>query len=502
MATESTLIQLYATRFDSAPTNIAMLAGAGSNRIYYRLYGSSIQFPTVIGTIGTDADENKAFIELSRHFAGRGLPVPEVLAVSPDGMAYLQSDLGDVSLFEYIASGRRTGLFSNLEKSALRSAMAVLAKLQFVGGKQLDFSVCYPQREMDSLMVDRDLNYFKYDFLKPSGIEFSETSLDNELGKLHDVLMKRAADAYSFMVRDFQSRNVMLYDGHPYVIDFQGGRRGPCEYDVASFLWQARANIPENLRSELIESYITEALAVDNAFNVDVFRQALPYYVLFRMLQTLGAYGFRGLIEGKPHFIRSIPAAVANFANHMSRSDMSTQFPYLAEISRKLSVDARVSAISLLNGIHDYDGLTVMVGSFAYKRGIPFDLSGNGGGFVFDCRAIHNPGRYDEYKHLTGRDEAVRRFLEDDGEILLFLQHAEAMADASIERYIHRGFKSLCIQFGCTGGQHRSVYSADALARHVALKYPGVRVVLHHREQSMLEILTDGNSSKITDNLK
>ncbi len=490
MRAEEKLAQLYEEKFGTAPANVAPLAGAGSNRRYFRLSGYMHKGggETVIGTIGTDRDENLAFIELSHHFASKGLPVPGVLAVGNDGLAYLPEDLGGESLYDAIAHGRQSGGFTIDEQELLAKTIKMLPHVQFTGSEGLDFSVCYPQEAMDAKMVSRDLNYFNYDFLKPSGLEFSESRLDDEFDKLSEILMRRASEASAFMVRDFQSRNVMLVENAPFLIDFQGGRRGPEEYDVASFLWQARANIPENLRDVLIEEYINEARMVSQDFNENKFRKYLPFFVLFRMLQTLGAYGFRGWIEGKPHFIKSIPTALTNLREHLHSTVFCEKFPYLNEIINRLPELPKVVETTRLSSICSYDGLTVIVGSFSYKRGMPVDLSGNGGGFIFDCRAIHNPGRYDPYKHLTGRDEPVRRFLEEEGRIDGFISHAKALSDASVETYLRRGFNSLCVYFGCTGGQHRSVYSAEALAAHIAKSYPQVRVVLYHREQDILEI--------------
>lgn len=479
---------LYKEHFGIDPDSLSMIAGAGSNRMYFRVHSRGRR--SVIATYGTDAIENRSFIYLARHFASLGLPVPEILAVSHDDMTYLQSDLGDVSLFNAMAQSRQSGSFSGEDVEMLRDSLAMLARVQFIGPRGIDFNRCFPSPAMDGDMILSDLNYFKYCFLKTSGTEFDENMLASEFNSLHEVLSQRAAMARQFMVRDFQSRNIMIADGAPFLIDFQGGRRGPVEYDVASFLWQAKANFPVDIRKELVDYYISFVRAsFGDEFDENGFRDSLPYFVLFRMLQTLGAYGFRGLTERKPHFISSIPSAVRNLASWLKDSGLERVFPYITSIVSGLEGSALVSQIATLNSVPEIEGrLTVTVSSFSYKRGVPMDLSGNGGGFAFDCRAIHNPGRYDEYKPLTGRDVPVIQFIESNNEAADFLSAAAQMVDASVRRYSERGFTSLSVAFGCTGGRHRSVYCAEHMAHHIAECFPGVRVVLWHREQGIMEI--------------
>jgi len=479
---------LFKKRFGVEPHSVARIAGAGSDRIYFRVVAYGLT--DVIATCGTNMAENEAFIYLAHHLRAAELPVPEVLAVSADGQTYLQSDLGDLSLFGAIKKGRISGEFSDEEVALLRSSLEMLAQVQFKGAESLDFGRCFPAAAMDDDMVDFDLNYFKYCFLKPCGIEFDEIALQSEFRIMHTELMERSVSADTFMVRDFQSRNVMVVGGKPFLIDFQGGRRGPVEYDVASFLWQAKANIPSALRMQLIEDYIVAARREGAMrFDEEAFRRSLPCFVLFRMLQTLGAYGFRGLTERKPHFLTSIPQAVRNLRGWLCESGLSDRFPCLTRIAAELEQLPVVCQIDLLNAIPQFDGLTVNVASFSYKKGLPVDLSGNGGGFVFDCRAIHNPGRYAEYMALTGRDVPVVEFIERNGEAAAFIDAAKPMVDASVRRYLSRGFTSLSVAFGCTGGQHRSVYCAEMMARHLADSFPNIRIVLWHREQGILEIL-------------
>lgn len=465
----NTLKQLYRDVTGQDPESVDGLAASGSNRRYYRLNGVR----SLVGVLGTSKEENEAFIELASHFGERGLPVPEVVAVAPDHMAYLQSDLGDSILFNAIEKGRLTRSFSAEEKGLLSATIRLLPDLQFNGAVGLDFSKCYPLPQFDTRSVLWDLNYFKYCFLKATGLEFSEDRLEDDFQAMTEVLMRSMSS--TFMYRDFQSRNVMLVDGKPYFIDFQGGRKGPYFYDVASFLWQAKANFPESLREELIKDYI-ESLRRYVPVDEDYFMEQLRHFVLFRTLQVLGAYGFRGYFEKKPHFMQSVPFAVANL-RELLRTPFK-EYPYLTKVLQDLC------ELKQFSNEADKRALTVKVMSFAYKTGIPNDNSGNGGGFVFDCRAVNNPGKYERYKPFTGLDANVIEFLETDGEITRFLEHCYELVDASVERYIERGFTNLMVCFGCTGGRHRSVYSAQHMAEHINEKF-GVKVELVHREQQI-----------------
>ncbi|MDR1699298.1 MAG: phosphotransferase [Prevotellaceae bacterium] len=481
------LLSLFVETTREQPTEITPIANSGSNRQYYRIKSKSACF---IGVFSDETAENNAFIYLAGHFSGKGLPVPKVVAVSGDKKCYLQSDLGDVSLFDYVANGIKTGNFSEDEQAMLHKTIALLPQFQVKGAQDLDFSQCYPLPALDRQTVMWDLNYFKYCFLKPSGIEFSELLLEKDFERLADEILAIRSD--TFLYRDFQSRNIMIRNGEPYFIDFQGGRKGAIYYDVVSFIWQAKANFPPKLRQELTQTYVQSLKKLMPVDDEAVFAQRIGLFALFRTLQVLGAYGFRGLIEKKPHFIESIPFAMKNL-KEILENDFS-RFPYLVEILKKLIEKQNRCHCGLepqstskqgeIAGQTRNDKLWVTVYSFSYKKGIPPDTSGNGGGFVFDCRAIDNPGRYEEYKHLTGLDKPVRDYLEKDGEILHFLASVKALTDASISCYIEREFTHLMISFGCTGGQHRSVYCAQYLAEHIAKKF-SVKVKLIHREQEI-----------------
>jgi aminoglycoside/choline kinase family phosphotransferase len=448
------------------------LSASGSNRRYFRLESKKT---SLIGVAGTSIEENNAFIEMSNHFLNQDLPVPRVYAQTKDGQFYIQEDMGDTLLFDYIAEGRKTGVFCESEKEMLRKTMRKLPLIQVKGAEGFDFSICYPQPEFNERSILWDLNYFKYCFLKSTGLDFQENRLEDDFAKLTNILLKTHNN--TFMYRDFQSRNVMIKDNEPYFIDFQGGRRGPLYYDVASFLWQAKAKYSNELREELLQEYLNvlkELIPVDE----DEFREELKHYVLFRTLQVLGAYGFRGYFEKKPHFLQSIPFALENLRS-LLRNKYS-EYPYLLEILKQMTELKQFREVSVRKP------LVVKIYSFSFKKGIPQDDSGNGGGFVFDCRAVNNPGKYERYAHFTGLDESVIQFLEEDGEILHFLEHAYELVDASVKRYKDRGFTNLMVSFGCTGGQHRSVYSAQKMAEHISKKF-GVEIQLIHREQNKEE---------------
>lgn len=507
------LIELYTEWAGAEPAGVEKLPVQGSNRAYYRL--TDADGMSVVGCVGTSRDENHAFIYLARHFAKRRIPVPKLLAVSGDELRYLQEDLGKQSLFDAIRGGREAGgRYNQREKRLLVSAIRELPNIQLRGARGLDWSNCYPQPEFDIDSVLFDLNYFKYCFLKPTELDFHELKLEANFRLFAKDLTSEPMD--SFLYRDFQARNIMLdANDHPYFIDFQGGRKGPFYYDLASFLWQASAKYSFKLRRELVYEYYDALKNYTEVPSVRHFVNRLSLFVLFRTLQVLGAYGFRGYFERKKHFLDSIPPAIQNLRDVLKMGEKVFPYPYMLEMLRRLTELPRFAqleqpAVNRADGFRitaqniyrahpqdgpatysKYDGkgpLVVRVYSFSYRKGIPEDLSGNGGGYVFDCRSTHNPGRYEPYKKLTGLDEPVIRFLEDDGEILQFLESVYRLADHHVKRYIQRGFTNLMFSFGCTGGQHRSVYSAQHLAEHLHNKF-GVEVIVNHREQNICQVL-------------
>lgn len=439
------------------------LSGDASNRCYYRLSAGDF---SLIGVIGTSIDENRAFLALADCFAQCGLNAPKVCAVSSDELCYLLQDLGDETLFTRLKSSREAGVFSSDNIADLCRVMELLPDVQYGIARCFDFSKCYPVEALDLRSVFWDLNYFKYCFLKGAGVEFDEKALESEFEKLAGLLLDE--NEQTFLYRDFQSRNIMWYNDEPYFIDFQGGRKGPVYYDVASFVGQVRAKYTGEAVEAMLHSYM-KALSRYRAVDETEFLYKLDLFTLFRLLQNLGTYGFRGLYERKKAFVESIPAALQRLSGLLGKLN---EFPVLEGIVDDAMALSRFSP-------RTETGLLLDVLSFSYKRGIPEDYSGNGGGFVFDCRAIHNPGRYEPYKKLTGLDEPVKKFLENESEITAFLQNACALVDGMVETYMARGFTHIQVCCGCTGGQHRSVYSAEYIARHVAEKY-AVRVCVNH----------------------
>lgn len=466
------LDSLSLQHFGKVADSIIPLPASGSNRRYFRMaFGSQ----SVIGAVGEDVDENRAFFYLTNHFQSKGLPVPQLLAVSSDSLSYLQEDIGRDDLFTYITN---SAIAEEEREAKMREALSLLVKFQVEGAKGLDFSKCYPQEALDATTVMWDLNYFKYCFLKPSGINFNEQLLEKEFVSLAQALT--VGNQPYFLYRDFQSRNVMMrQNGDLVFIDYQGGRRGPLLYDPASFIYQAKAGLSSAMRHRLFEHYMDALGAIfpiDKAEN----RTQLKLFVLFRTLQVLGAYGYRGFFEKKPHFIQSVPFALSNLKQLLLEGTLNGT--YLAEVLTSL-VGCEIGNEHL----EPFEGLTVDVWSFSYRKGIPEDYSGNGGGFVFDCRAVHNPGRLPHLASLTGRDTEVIHYLDESKEMEKFLLNAKEIVDASVSRYVSRGFKNLMVSFGCTGGQHRSVYSAEHMTFHLKQKFPTVRVILRHREIGVTE---------------
>lgn len=457
------LISLYVSRFGSEPETITQIIGSGSARTYVRLVSHA---GTAIGVMGTDRRENETFVYLDREMRKHGVDMPEIYGVSADGMSYLQQDLGDTSLFALLHTPQGDAYVEDV--------MRKLPTLQM--GVKVDESRLYPVMEMTREVAMWDLNYFKYCFAKAVGASMDEQALENDFRSLLDEVWTHGINGLVY--RDCQSRNIMINGGKVWWIDFQSMRKGSVLYDVASFLWQARACFTDAERREYAEVYrqsLSEYVQVDR----EAFDAMLRKMALLRTLQVLGAYGLRGLIEHKAHFVLSIPGALAN-ALALLDSELGGSYPELKRVLHEIASQDR------FNRSEGTDKLHVQVFSFSYKKGYPEDLSGNGGGFMFDCRAMHNPGRYERYKPLTGRDADVIEFLEERGEVQPFLQAVEALTDPAVQRYISRGFSSLQIGFGCTGGRHRSVYCAEHLAAHIASKFGrDVIVTLTHREQNI-----------------
>ncbi len=483
------LTSLYETRFGESPARIVALPGAGSDRRYFRLFPVEEGRGTVIGCYGPDVTENTAFVQLAETFRERGAKVPEIYALSLNRKGYIQEDLGDVSLFSLLAE-MSEGEMERYVEMVWRN----LVRIQSVPVEEWEDAVMH--KSFGSRQAGWDLNYFKYEYLRVSGVIFDEETLEDDFDSMTRALTEIDRRFWGFMYRDCQSRNVMMHTDTPYMIDFQGGRFGPCLYDAVSFLCQARAPFTESFRERMArryaEIYCETYFGSDKSSGmVEKMLEAWPVLRVFRTLQVLGAYGLRGLVERRAHFVRSIPGALRQLGELVERGYMK-QWPELQRVCRLLAADKRFANNSdMQQGAKDFSReatpekpiLTVYVFSFSYMKGYPVDYSGNGGGFMFDCRAMHNPGRYEEYKQLTGRDHPVIEFLEERGEVQEFLKGVWSLVDPAVKRYEQRGFESLQVGFGCTGGQHRSVYCAEHTATHLRECFPGVRVVLQHREQ-------------------
>lgn len=443
---------------------------SGSDRKYFRLCSEE---KSVIGVYNPDRKENIAFLEFTRHFLKNGLPVPKILAEDLPANFYLLEDLGDETLFSLLSKERAGKEFSDHITGIYKKVIDYLPKFQILAGKDLDYSVCHPRGMFDKQSMLWDLNYFKYYFLKLLHVSFSEQELEDDFEKFTTYLLAVPHDY--FLYRDFQSRNIMIVKEEPFFIDYQGGRKGALQYDIASLLWDAKADIPAEKREELLEYYMQQ---VNTYIDIDknLFREQYFAFVYIRIMQALGAYGFRGFYERKEHFLLSIPYAVKNLEWLLEHAPLPVNLPSL-----KSALEQIVANESLRISSAKENKLTINLFSFSYKNGIPQDLSGHGGGFVFDCRALPNPGRLKEYAELTGRDQEVITWLENEKAVHEFFKSAEGLVSQAVENYLERGFNRLMISFGCTGGQHRSVYFAERMKRSLQEKYD-VFVNLIHRE--------------------
>lgn len=451
-------------------SKIEALPKSGSNRQYFRAYRDEKK---AIVAHNPDIRENKAFISFTRHFHQKGLPVPELLFVSQGEDFYIVEDLGNENLYDLV-TGRKSGTFNETLTGHYKKALSELIRFQIDGHEGLDYKLCYPRDSFDKQSIQWDLNYFKYYYLKLAYISFDEQKLEDDYKKFTALLLD--ADMDYFMFRDFQSRNIMIKDEELYFIDYQGGRNGPLQYDVASLLYQAKADLPDNIREELLNFYL-DSLEKRIVVNREKFVNQYYSFVLVRTLQVLGAYGYRGFFERKCHFIESIPFAINNLKNIYPKLDFLNKMPELNNVIAQI-----IESQKETNQLVESDKLHVSILSFSYRKGIPEDTSGNGGGFVFDCRAVHNPGQYEEYKTSTGKDQDVIDFFAKEPEMHAFLADSFKLVEASVEKYMKRNFKHFQVSYGCTGGQHRSVYSAENLARHLKEKYD-IEVSLRHREQ-------------------
>jgi aminoglycoside/choline kinase family phosphotransferase len=446
----------------------------GSGRAIVRLTGGGF---SAIGIVHSVREENLAFLEFSRHFRRHGLPVPEIYAEDLSAGAYLEEDLGDTTLFEFLGLHRTGEAIAPEVMEAYRNVVAVLPRFQVEAGRDLNYKVCYPRSSFDRQSIAWDLNYFKYYFLRLAGVPFNEQALEDDFSRMTKFLLN--ADRDYFLYRDFQSRNVMLRSGQPFFLDYQGGRKGALQYDIASLLFDGKADLPPRMRQELLDYYL-ECLGGHIKVDREAFMEHYYAYVYVRILQALGAYGFRGFYERKAHFLQSVPYALKNLCWLASHVKLPIALPALME-----ALDG-IAASEKLQGLDSSaEALTVRIFSFSFHREMPSDESGNGGGFVFDTRSLPNPGREEQFRSMTGMDAAVIDYLNREASVHQYLAHVLSLVDASVNEYRRRGFKNLMVSFGCTGGQHRSVYLAEQLAKHLR-DTSGVDVVVRHIEQEKM----------------
>ena len=479
------LKKLFEQYFHASVERVQPLQGelGGSGRKIIRLFGEK---QSAIGILYNVREENVAFLEFSRHFRRHGLPVPEIYGEDLSHGAYLEEDLGNTTLFEFLSDHRNGATIAPEAIAAYRKVVAVLPRFQAEAGRDLNYKVCYPRGSFDRQSIAWDLNYFKYYFLRLAGIPFSEQALEHDFGRLTKFLLSASRDY--FLYRDFQSRNIMLRkiqgaqdETQPYFLDYQGGRKGALQYDIASLLYDAKADLPPDLRQQLLDHYL-DSLA--NFIDLDrpAFMQFYYAYVYVRIMQALGAYGFRGFYERKEHFLQSVPYALRNLRWLLHNVELPIALPTLIEAFKSMVASDKLQNLTPTS---QPEKLTVRVFSFSFHRGLPQDDTGNGGGFVFDGRSLPNPGREERFKTLTGKDAPVIDYLNQQESVHRFLVSVMSLVDESVSTYQRRGFKHLMVSFGCTGGQHRSVYLAEQLAKHLRDK-DGVQVVVHHREQVQL----------------
>jgi len=471
------LQKLFEQHFHTPVIEVRPLQGelGGSGRKIIRLTGEKAG---AIGILYGVREENAAFLEFSRHFRKHELPVPEIYGEDLEHGAYLEEDLGDTSLFEFLSRNRAGGNIDPGVVEAYRKVIATLPRFQIEAGRDLNYKVCYPRGSFDRQSIAWDLNYFKYYFLRLAGISFSEQALEDDFSRLTKFLLSAGRDY--FLYRDFQSRNIMLRDGQPYFLDYQGGRKGALQYDVASLLYDAKADLPPELRQQLLDHYL-DTLAGYVDLKRDAFMQHYYAYVYIRIMQALGAYGFRGFYERKVHFLQSVPYALKNLRWLLHNVTLPIALPTLMEAFHSMLASEKLQGLAA-----EADNVTVRIFSFSRLRDEPKDESGNGGGYVFDGRGLPNPGREDRFKLLTGKDAPVIEYLSQQESVHQFLASIKSLVDAHVSEWQRRRFKNLMVSFACTGGQHRSVYLAEQLAKHLRGR-SGVEVIVRHQELERME---------------
>lgn len=475
------LNKLFEKHFGSPAERIQPLQGelGGSGRKIIRLSRGS---QSAIGVLYGVREENAAFLAFSRHFRRHGLPVPTIFGEDLDHGAYLEEDLGDTTLFDFLSANRSGDAIAPQAIEFYHRVVEELPRFQIEAGRDLDYSVCYPRGSFDRQSINWDLNYFKYYFLRLAAIPFNEQALEDDFDRLTNLLLEAPGDF--FLYRDFQSRNVMLHQGQPYFVDYQGGRKGALQYDIASLLFDAKADLPPELRQQLLDAYL-EALSRHIRLDREAFDRYYHAFVYVRIMQALGAYGFRGFYERKAHFLQSVPYALKNIRWLLHNTKLPIEVPTLMSAFQNILASERLRRLTPTPQPQTQK-LQVRIFSFSFHHDPPKDESGNGGGFIFDARGLPNPGREERYKQLTGKDAPVIDYLNQQEGVHQFLANGVALVEASVASYQQRGFKNLMVSFGCTGGQHRSVFLAEHLAKRLRGQ-PGVEVVVRHLELEKMD---------------
>lgn len=450
---------------------ILELPSSGSGRIYFRISFKDKNNDNIIAAFNPEVNENIAQYSFTIHFIEKGLKVPKIFAKDETYRYLLMEDLGTTSMLEAIANMNWEDK-SNIYKKVLHE----LIRFQFDGFEGLDLDVAWPVSRFERQNILWDLNYFKYYFIKTHNISFNESKLEKDFQNLSNVLLNSESDF--FLYRDFQARNIMIKDGEPWFIDFQGGRQGPLQYDLVSLLYQAKANLSEDFRNEMSHYYL-KLLEEKSYEHIENFKTNYNAFIWFRMMQVMGAYGYRGILQRKAHFLQSIPFMINNIKVLLKEKSLGEEFSELNSVFNQICQIKDYQTEDLEN-----NKLTIAVNSFSYKKGgYPTDISGNGGGFAFDCRSLPNPGRYKELQDFTGRDKLVINFMKQTNESTDFINQAYKLIQQNIDNYLDRNFKDLQVNFGCTGGKHRSVYCAENIANMIDDEYGDkVNVKLVHQQ--------------------
>jgi aminoglycoside/choline kinase family phosphotransferase len=471
---------LFEKQFRAPAERIQPLQGelGGSGRQIIRLSRGN---HSAIGVLYGVREENDAFLSFSRHFRRHGLPVPEIYAEDLDRGAYLEEDLGDTTLFDFLTLNRSGESIAPPVVDFYRKVVAELPRFQVEAGRDLDYSVCYPRGSFDRQSINWDLNYFKYYFLRLAAIPFNEQALEDDFDRLTNLLLEAPGDY--FLYRDFQSRNVMLRGAQPYFVDYQGGRKGALQYDIASLLFDAKADLPPELRQLLLDAYL-DALSKHIKLDREAFLRYYYAFVYARILQALGAYGFRGFYERKAHFLQSVPYALKNIRWLLHNAKLPVELPTLMSAFQNMLGSEKLQRLAP-QAHTQTKNLVVRIFSFSFHNEMPKDESGNGGGFIFDARSLPNPGREERYKQLTGKDAPVIDYLNQQEGVHQYLASAISLVEASVASYQQRGFKNLMVSFGCTGGQHRSVFLAEHLAKRLRGQ-SGIEVEVRHLEMEKI----------------